>query len=115
MRVAWSCTPDHRVRRNEVMADVGLDPPDPPLTSEEMQKITYAAKMETLRCLRRRKKPSSAARRKLREIADATDWIANTKPVQELVTFGLVQWDFRRRRFVVTESGKHALARLGAR
>jgi len=62
LRVAWSCTPDHRIRRGEVMADIGLPPPNPPLTNEEMQKITFAAKMETLRCLRRRKKTRGTAR-----------------------------------------------------
>ena len=56
LRVAWSQTPDHLIRRGEVMADVGLPPPDPPLTDAEMQKVAFAAKMEMIRCLRRRKK-----------------------------------------------------------
>jgi hypothetical protein len=56
LRVAWSSTPNHLIRRGEVMADVGLPPPDPPLTDAEMQQITFAAKMEALKCLRRRKK-----------------------------------------------------------
>ena len=56
IRVSWSCTPDHRIRRNEVMADIGLPPPDPPLTAAEMERVTFAAKLEVCRALRRRKR-----------------------------------------------------------
>lgn len=56
LRVSWSRTPDHLVRRDEVMADVGTQPPDPPLTDMEMQRVTHAAKMELLRILQSRKK-----------------------------------------------------------
>jgi hypothetical protein len=55
IRVSWSSTPDHQIRRGEVMADVGLNAPSSPLTSAEMQRITFAAKMETLRCLHERR------------------------------------------------------------
>jgi hypothetical protein len=64
LRVSWSCTPDHLVRRGEVMADVGMPPPDPPMTEAEMQRVTHAAKMELLRCLRDRK-PTEKKRRAL--------------------------------------------------
>jgi hypothetical protein len=56
LRVSWSCTPDHLIRRGEVSADVGLPPPEDPVTNEEMQHVMYAAKMELLRQLARRKK-----------------------------------------------------------
>jgi hypothetical protein len=39
----------------EVMADVGLRWPDPPITVAEMQPVTFAAKMALLRVLRQRK------------------------------------------------------------
>ena len=55
LRVAWSCTPEHRIRRGEVMADVGLPCPEPPPTDAEMQAVTFAAKMALLKCLRKRK------------------------------------------------------------
>lgn len=48
-------TGGHTIRRGEVMADIGLEKyPNPVFTSEDMQRITYAAKMEALRCLRKR-------------------------------------------------------------
>ena len=61
--VAWSGLGDpgddgsgHLRMRARVTADLGLGRvPDPPFTSDEMQTITHAAKMEALRCLRRRK------------------------------------------------------------
>jgi hypothetical protein len=60
IRVSWSCSPDHLIRRGEVMADVGVAPPNPPLTMAEMQEVAFATKMQVLRCLQARKgkKPS---------------------------------------------------------
>lgn len=55
LRVAWSRAPDHQLRCGQVTADVGLPCPNPPSTNEEMQQVTYAAKMAMLKCLRRRK------------------------------------------------------------
>jgi len=60
LRVAWSSAPNHFVRCNEVMADVGLPKPDPPPTDEEMQEVAFAAKMAMLKCLRKRKRKQSA-------------------------------------------------------
>ena len=61
IRVSWSRTPDHKIMRGMVTADVGLPPPDLPLTDAEMQDVTFAAKMAVLKALRlrkRRTKPS---------------------------------------------------------
>lgn len=55
VRVSWSCSPDHRVQRGAVMADVGLEPPDPPLSDAEMQDVAFAAKMAVLKALRKRR------------------------------------------------------------
>lgn len=47
----------HLLHRGEVSADLGLDAvPVPPFTDEEMQLITFAAKMQALKCLRARKR-----------------------------------------------------------
>lgn len=56
IRVSWSCTPNHLIRRGEVMADTGLEPPNPPLTAAEMEKVTFEAKTQVLKCLSLRKK-----------------------------------------------------------
>jgi hypothetical protein len=56
VRVSWSCSPNHAVRCGEVTADVGVAPPTPPLTNEEMEQVMFAAKMQVLKCLRTRKK-----------------------------------------------------------
>jgi hypothetical protein len=56
LRVSWSRTPNHLVRRGEVMADIGMPPPSDPLTPAEMEEITFAAKMATIRILRKRKR-----------------------------------------------------------
>ena len=63
LRVAYSRSPNHLVRCNEVMADVGLPCPDPPPTNEEMQHVTFAAKMALLKCLRERKLKTKKRRR----------------------------------------------------
>jgi hypothetical protein len=55
LRVSVSRGADHRIRLVEVMADVGLSFPDPPVTVEEMQLVTFAAKMALLKILRKRK------------------------------------------------------------
>lgn len=55
LRVAYSSTPNHLIRRNEVMADVGLPLPEPPPTEEEMHRVTAAAKREMLKVLRLRR------------------------------------------------------------
>ena len=55
LRVSVSRGKDHNIRLSEVMADVGLSFPDPPPTNEEMQAVTFAAKMALLRELRKRK------------------------------------------------------------
>lgn len=64
IHVSWSGAFDddddgrgHLMRRGEVIANLGLPPPSPPFTSDEMQKITFAAKMQALKCLRLRPKP----------------------------------------------------------
>ncbi len=47
----------HLVQRGKVTADLGLETmPMPPFTDEEMQSITFAAKMQALRCIRARKR-----------------------------------------------------------
>jgi hypothetical protein len=61
VRVSWACGPDHFVRRGEVYADVGIEAPTPPLTNAEMERITFAAKMEVLKCLRARKRKHPAS------------------------------------------------------
>lgn len=46
----------HLMQRGMVSADLGLDGvPSPPFTSDEMQLILRAAKMQALKCLRARK------------------------------------------------------------
>ncbi len=59
--VGWSCfgagdgQVEH-VQRGRVTADLGLDAiPDPHFTSDEMQRIAFAAKREAHRCLRDRR------------------------------------------------------------
>jgi hypothetical protein len=47
----------HLIQRGKVSADLGLEGiPDPPFTSAEMQEITFAAKIQALKCLRARKR-----------------------------------------------------------
>lgn len=66
LHVSWSCYSAasgerHHMRRGQVTADLGFDRiPSPGFTSDEMEKIMFAAKMEALRCLRRRKKARKA-------------------------------------------------------
>ena len=62
LRISWATNkhtddqPNH-TRRGEVMLDLGLPfAPGDDFTSEEMQAIAFASKMEALRVLRRRKK-----------------------------------------------------------
>lgn len=63
LHVAWSGLHDpdddgrgHQRLRGHVIADFGLDAvPTPPFTAEEMERITFAAKMQAIRCLRARK------------------------------------------------------------
>jgi len=62
IHVAWSAAFDpgdegrgHLVRRGEVTANLGIDEAIAPFTNEEMQDITFAAKMAALQCLRKRK------------------------------------------------------------
>lgn len=46
----------HLMQRDRVSASLGLDcAPDPGFTNDEMQSITFAAKMAALKCLRQRK------------------------------------------------------------
>ena len=66
LRVSWSAAPDHQVRRGEVMADVGLPCPEPPPSREEMQQVTYAAKVALLKCLRKRARGSKVRRQQNR-------------------------------------------------
>lgn len=61
IRVSWSCTPDHKIMRGMVTADVGLPPPSPPLTNAEMQDVTFAAKMAVIKALRLRKQGKSVS------------------------------------------------------
>jgi hypothetical protein len=56
IHVFWSKSPNHTLRQGEVMADVGCEPPDPPLTNAEMQEVTRQAKLAVLKALRARKK-----------------------------------------------------------
>ena len=52
----------HHVMRGRVSADLGLvRVPDPPFTNEEMQAITFAAKMAALKCLSHRKRQKEGA------------------------------------------------------
>jgi len=67
LRVSWATNkhtddqPNH-TRRGEVMLDLGLEfHAGDDFTSEEMQAIAYATKMEALRVLRRRKRATKAA------------------------------------------------------
>lgn len=47
----------HRMMRDKVSASLGIEQvPDPGFTAEEMQAITYAAKIAALKCLRLRKR-----------------------------------------------------------
>ena len=55
LRVCVSRGSNHLIRLAEVMADVGLSFPDPPVTVEEMQPVAFAAKMALLKVLRERK------------------------------------------------------------
>jgi len=45
----------HLVRRGEVIADLGMPPPDPPFTDDEMQRIAFAAKGAAIKCIMARK------------------------------------------------------------
>jgi hypothetical protein len=56
LRVCYTTTPSHCVRHAEVMADMGIEPPDPLPTSDEMQHVAFAAKMAMLKVLRDRKR-----------------------------------------------------------
>lgn len=56
---AWSKDENsHLIRRGEVIADLGMPPPDPPFTDDEMQRIAFAAKGAAIKCViaRRRAK-----------------------------------------------------------
>lgn len=46
--------PDSRVLFGRVLADMGMAPPEPELTDEEMQPVAYAAKMALLRVMDQR-------------------------------------------------------------
>lgn len=68
LRVSWSVLnhpdgqPQH-ARRGEVMLDLGLEQaPDPELTSDEMQRVAFAAKIAALKALGRRPKPKLGRR-----------------------------------------------------
>ncbi len=54
--VCFHRSPDHLIRRGSVMADMGFSCPDPPPTDDEMQAVTYAAKMAMIKVLRARKR-----------------------------------------------------------
>ncbi len=64
MLVVYTCRasgPDRFVRVADVMADVGVMWPDPPVTVAEMQPVVFAAKMALLKVLRQRKTKARAA------------------------------------------------------
>ena len=64
LHVYWSGLNDggddsrgHLIQRGKVTCDMGLENfPDPPPTAEEMQQVTFAAKMALLKILRTRKR-----------------------------------------------------------
>ena len=58
--VCYHQSPEQRIRRGDVMADVGFPCPDPPPTDGEMQEVAFAAKMALIKVLRLRKKRGGA-------------------------------------------------------
>lgn len=48
--------PDRNIMFGHVTADMAMDPPDPPLTIEEMQSVAFAAKMALYKVMMARKK-----------------------------------------------------------
>lgn len=48
--------PDRNIMFGHVSADMAMDPPDPPLTIEEMQPVAFAAKMALYKVMAKRKK-----------------------------------------------------------
>lgn len=60
--VCYHRSPEQRIRRGDVMADMGFPCPDPPPTDEEMQHVTFAAKMAMCKLLRLRKKKKTGSK-----------------------------------------------------
>lgn len=48
--------PDRHVMFGRVSADMAMDPPDPPLTDQEMQPVAFAAKMALAKVMSARKR-----------------------------------------------------------
>jgi hypothetical protein len=48
--------PDRYVMFGHVTADMAMDPPDPPITTDEMQSVARAAKMALYKVMMNRKK-----------------------------------------------------------
>ena len=61
--VCYHRSPEQRIRRGDVMADMGIPCPDPPPTDVEMQDVAFAAKMALCRMLRLRQRRASQAHR----------------------------------------------------
>ncbi len=61
--VCYHRSPEQRIRRGDVMADMGFKCPDPPPTDAEMQEVAFAAKMSLCRVLRLRALRASRASR----------------------------------------------------
>jgi len=50
--------PDRNIMFGHVSADMGMEPPQPELTAEEMQSVAFAAKMALYKVVMNRKKKS---------------------------------------------------------
>lgn len=64
----------HRLQRGKVSADLGFVP-KPPLSDAEMQEITHAAKMQAIRCVRKRPKPKKISARAAAKTCIVGDFI----------------------------------------
>ena len=58
--VCYHRSPEQRIRRGDVMADMGIPCPDPPPTDAEMQEVAFAAKMAMAKVLASRKRAPRA-------------------------------------------------------
>jgi hypothetical protein len=60
--VGWTMGqgPDRFILQSKVDADMGIEPPNPPISVAEMQSVCYAAKMALWKVLRARKKTGAS-------------------------------------------------------